>query len=380
MPFSIRDLARPVIPIVNKLTGGAVLGVDIGTSSIKIVQLHKGNGEVLLDSYGSVDLDMYREPTAASDSHIKPERLADAIMDLMHEVAITSRVAGISLPASSTMILMLEMPNRDKEQQKRLMYSEAQKYIPGNMEDISLDWFVLPEPSDRRNAFDVLKSSLSVVAKPQRVLVAAMSKVTIKTYDAILKASNLSPIFYEIEAFSSARATPQKSPDPVLMIDIGSRTSTLSIVEENIVRTLHAVEVAGVHLTTALATTMQWDLPQAESHKCTHGLTPSPYSSIPENTRVKRALTGELDRIVSEAQRVITTNYEQHQRSIVEIILSGGGARMLGLAGYFSEALHLPVEIAQPFAHVKAPIVLEERMKAAGPLFTNAIGLGLRAL
>lgn len=383
MILSIRDLTRPAIPFVNTMTGGGVLGIDIGTSSIKIVQLHKSGGATVLDSYGSVELADYRDAALQAGkplSTISADTLATAIMDLIHGVAITSRVAGVSLPASLTMVLTVEMPSRDEEQIKKLMYVEVKKYIPGRMEDISLDWFVLPDDSAPRSVFDKLKAGATMVAKPQMVLFAAMPKSTIKMYSDVMVAGNLSSLFYEIEAFSGARAIPQKSPEPTLMIDIGSSTSTLYVVEQTFVRILHAVDTAGMHLTASLASLMQWDPKKAEEIKCARGLTPSPASSTPENAAIKQALTVELDKIISEAQRVIDTYHEQHKKAVAQIVLLGGGARMPGITKYMSERLHMPVEVARPFDLVKGPVVLESTLRAVGPVYANAIGLALRAL
>lgn len=373
-------MLRPAAPFVNTLTGSGVLGIDIGTSSIKIVQLSKGVGAINLDSYGSVELADYRDAMTQSEGAVAPDTLAAAIMDLIHSVALTSRVAGVSLPASLTMIRTVEMPNRDEEQLKKLMYAEVQKYIPGRMEDISLDWFVLPDESASRSVFDTFKAGAMMVAKPQTVLFAAMPTSTIKLYDNVMIASNLSSLFYEIEAFSGARAVLQTSPEPMLMIDIGSSTSAFYVVEQNIVRTLHAVDIAGAHLTASLATAMKWNQKMAEEVKCTYGLIPSPSSSAPENAEIKKALVTELDKIVSEARRVIDTYYEQHKKTVADIVLLGGGARMAGITGYMSEQLHVPVEVARPFDRVTCPIILESAFKSLGPIYTNAIGLALRAV
>lgn len=380
MTFSLRDLTRPAISLINTIASGGALGIDIGTSAIKIVQLNKSGGSVVLDSYGSADLARYRDPAAAPGAPLPPETLANAIMDLIHGVAITSRVAGVSLSGSATMIVTVEMPSRDEDQIKKLMYAETQKYIPGSMEDISLDWFVLPDESAQRSVFDKLKAGATMIAKPQTVLFAAMPKAIIKTYDGAMKAANISSLFYEIEAFSGARAVPRESSDPILMIDIGASSCELYVVERNMVRAMHAAATAGSHFTTALAAAMGWEQKQAEEVKSAHGLTPSPTSSAPENDNIRQALTTELDRIIAEAQRVIATYHDQRNVAVAQVVLLGGSARMPGIAEYASEQLHVPVEVARPFSRIKGPAILESTLKDIGPIYANAIGLALRAL
>ena len=361
MRFSVQDIKNVVKTFSGSpILSGSALGIDIGTSSIKIVQLRKENDIAVLESYGEMELGRYGEGA------LSPEKIAGALMDLIGEIKISSRVAGVSILSSSTLIFVVDTPTRDEEQLKLIMPAEAKKYIPANSGEVMLDWFVIPDDESQRNVFDTMNAGSAVAPKRQRILLAAIYKETIGTYGKILKGAGVSPHFYEIEASSGARASLGTSPDTVLIIDLGATATKIYIVERNIVRVLHTIKVGGNDLTKALAEKKQLDIKNAENLKRAQGLEPS--------------LEPQLEQIVTEAKFVIGSYRDQQKKEVTQVILIGGGARMIGIEGYMKAKLNLPVEIARPFNRTKGPIVLEGSLRDAGPIFANAIGLALRAI
>ncbi|MCR4280800.1 MAG: type IV pilus assembly protein PilM [Candidatus Kaiserbacteria bacterium] len=361
MSFSvqgIKDIAKTFSP--SQIISGSALGIDIGTSSIKIVQLRKEKDIAVLESYGEIELSRYE------GGALSPEKISSALMDLMSEIKTSSKSAGVSILSSSTLIFVVEMPTRDEEQLKLLMPAEAKKYIPAHSGEVMLDWFKMPDVESQQNVFDAMNEGSSVAPKRQKILLAAIYKETIGTYGKILKGAGVSPRFYEIEASSGARASLGATTDTVLIIDLGATATKIYIVERNIVRVLHTVKVGGNNLTKALAEKKQLDIKGAENLKRAQGLDPS--------------LEPELEQIVAEANFVIGSYREQQKKEVTQVILIGGGARMMGIEDYLKTKLQLPAEVARPFNRTKGPIVLEGSLHDAGPIFANAIGLALRAV
>lgn len=358
MDLSLKNIAHvfSASPIVR----GSALGIDIGTSSIKIVQLRKEKDVAVLESYGEIELSRYE------NGALSPEKISNALMDLMSEIKTSSKSAGVSILSSSTLIFVVEMPTRDEEQLKLLMPAEAKKYIPAHSGEVMLDWFKMPDGESQQNVFDAMNEGSSVAPKRQKILLAAIYKETVNTYAGIMKDSGISPHFYEIEASSGARASLGATTDTVLIIDLGATATKIYIVERNIVRVLHTVKVGGNNLTKALVEKMQLDIKSAENLKRAQGLDPS--------------LEPQLEQIVTEAKFVTGSYREQQKKDVSQIILIGGGARMIGIEDYMKTKLALPAEVARPFNRTKGPIVLEGSLHEAGPIFANAIGLALRAI
>ena len=361
MKFSVQDIKNIAKTFSGSpILSGSALGIDIGTSSIKIVQLRKEKDIAVLESYGEMELGRYGEVT------LTPEKISNALMDLMSEIKTSSKSAGVSILSSSTLIFVVETPTRDEEQLKLIMPAEAKKYIPASSGEVMLDWFVIPDERLQKNVFDTMNEGPSVAPKKQRILLAAIYKETVNTYARILKGANISAHFYEIEASSGARASFGTSSDTVLIIDLGATTTKIYVVERNIVRVLHTIKVGGNNLTKTLAEKKQLDIKSAEDLKRAQGLDTS--------------LEPQLEQIVAEAKFVIGSYREQQKKEVAQVILIGGGARMIGIESYMNTKLELPVEVARPFNRTKGPIVLEGSLHDAGPIFGNAIGLALRAI
>src|SRR5215813_3708797 len=129
MAFSLGKIFSQVQSMVPKQET-SFLGVDIGASSIKIVQLRASRGIAVLETYGEIALGPYGNQPIGKSVKLPPEKAAEAIMDLMKEANITARTGGVSIPFSGSLVSVLDLPNVDEDQLKRIVPIEARKYIP----------------------------------------------------------------------------------------------------------------------------------------------------------------------------------------------------------------------------------------------------------
>ena len=161
-------------------SNGSVLGIDIGSSSIKIVQLRTSKGSAVLETYGEISLGPYAGVEVGKTTKLSPEKLVEALTDLMREANVTAKDAGISIPFSSSLLSVLDMPKVDPEQLKRMIPIEARKYIPVPVSEVMLDWFVIPEDGKEPDAFDRLEKETMLQKRGQEVLLAAIHNETLR--------------------------------------------------------------------------------------------------------------------------------------------------------------------------------------------------------
>ena len=141
MAFSLGDVFR------NLASGGSsssVLGIDIGSSSVKIVQLRPSRGAAILETYGEIALGPYGKQPIGKPLKLGPEVIAAAIKDLMKQANMTAKEGSISIPFASSLVTVLELPHVDQSALKQVVPIEARKYIPVPISEVSLDWFVIP--------------------------------------------------------------------------------------------------------------------------------------------------------------------------------------------------------------------------------------------
>jgi type IV pilus assembly protein PilM len=377
MAFSISDIFKN---LTSAKGDGSVLGIDIGSSSVKVVQLRASRGAAILETYGEIALGPYGKQPIGKPVKLPSEQVAAAIKDVMKEANVTARQGGISIPFASSLVTILDLPKVDAAALKQVIPIEARKYIPVPISEVSLDWFVIPEEEAKDSAFDQLKPKVQK-APGQEILLVAIQNETIANFQAITTESGIHVDFFEIEIFSAIRSALAHGIAPVLVVDIGAASAKMYIVERGIVRLTHLVTSGGgAQMTDVLARSMNWEFEKAERVKRERGLVAAKAYSTEENERINEALLSTLTRLFSEVNKVLLSYGQRYNKNVSRVVLTGGGASLPGLSAEAKRSLNAEVEIADPFSRTEAPAFLTEVLRDIGPGFTVSAGLALRKL
>lgn len=346
---------------------GKVVGIDFGSSSIKVVELSQEEESVMLSTYGELQLGPFAQVPVGRATNLEPGRITEALRDIIREAQVTSTTAGVAVPYAASFVTVISVPAQDQAALAGLVPLEARKYVPVPVNQVTLDWFPLPEK----------KGAEKEVAAPttMRVLLAAIHNEALSKYKVVAEGASLATAFNEIEIFSTIRSSVQNAQDTVMVIDIGAATAKLYIVSGGIVQATHSVTVGGQDLTLALSKSLELDPLEAEEMKRQVGLTAT------DNPRIERAMSLPLERIFTDARRLIEM-YERGNgvEQISSVILSGGGSALKGLEAYAQGVLSRRIVRADPFSKVVYPAFLEGTLKEIGPSFSVALGVALRAL
>ncbi|MDO8522360.1 MAG: type IV pilus assembly protein PilM [bacterium] len=380
MSFSLGGISKFFKSSFGGSSEGSIIGIDIGASSAKIVQLRASRGTAILETYGEIALGPYGGQAIGKAVKLTPEKIAEALSDLMREANVTARTGGLSIPFSASLVSVLEMPKVDKDSLKRMVPIEARKYIPLPVSEVTLDWFVIPHEEQGESAFDQVEAPKPVHARMQEILLVAIHNEILRDYQKISEATGLNVSFYEIEIFSATRSSMGHGAAPVLVVDLGAATTKMYIVERGIVRLTHLLTSGGQNMTDTLARSLSWEFEKAERVKREIGLVSSTAYSTDENDRIKTALLSTLSRVFSEIDRVLLSYGQRYNKNVSNVLLTGGGASLPGLAEHAKGSLHAEVLIADPFSRSEAPAFLRDVLRQIGPGFSVAVGLALRNL
>ncbi|MBP9760138.1 MAG: type IV pilus assembly protein PilM [Candidatus Pacebacteria bacterium] len=362
-----------------KKRDASVLGIDIGSSAIKLVQLRNEQGAVLLETYGEIALGPFGDSSVGAGVHLPPEMLAKALQELIQGSGVTTTNCGVSVPFSASLVKLIEIPAVDQKQLATVIPIEARKYVPVPITEVQLDWFVVPETEQR--LFDGsahLDASEIEPLQKRLVLIVAMHNKLLQEYAEVFKLVGLTPDFYEIEVFSNIRSTIDRSLAPVAVLDLGAVTSKLCVVELGIILASHVVQKGSQDITRALSGSTHMSATKAEQLKRQAGIMVDASSS--EGAQVSHAATLTMEQVFSETRRVLIGFQRRYNKVITKVILTGGGAMLKGIEDFARQQLEVEVEIAKPFAHVQTPVFLDEVLKKTSPDFSVAVGLALRAL
>ena len=351
------------------------VGVDIGTSSIKIIQIKKEGGRAVLDTYGALALGQYGEGGMVGQVTIlDAETLSTALKDVIKETNITSQNVVLGIPSASCIIFILQLPASIEDRDlATVIPNEARKFIPVPLTDVSLDWYVIPRREDSGTTERVLTES-GGEAKMSVLVVATLNETLVK-YTQTMQKAGLPMESMEIEVFSNIRAVLTRELFPILIVDIGASKTKLAIVEHGIVETFRLVNRASQDMTLAIAHSLEMTFDKAEEIKKEFGLIPTP-----EHPHVPDIIKTHLSDIFQEANATMLAYEKRYNKNIGKVIFTGGGAMTKGLLEYAKQNFGAEIAIADPFAKVDSPVFLKGVLQATGPEFSIALGLAMKKL
>ena len=363
-----------------KKKGESVVGVDIGSSSVKIVQLRRAKGKAILETYGELALGPYAERAVGQATMLSAEKLATAFADIIREANVSVKSGGVAIPLVSSLISVIELPQVSEKQMKTMVPIEARKHIPVPIAEVTLDWQILPaehegDPMPLSSGERERGASALAPQKKTRALVVAIHNDIIGKYQSVAEKVNLDIWFLESEIFSSARSLLTRERGPVLLLDIGASTTKFSIIENGIPWSTHILSRGAQEITLALSKSLGIGFSEAEELKRTVGF--SKEAAHQEMADTMRAVLGN---IFSSANRMLLDFERTYHKTVEKAVLSGGGSLLKGIREIAAENFSIEVVNADPFARVETPAFLAPVLKEAGPHFAVALGVALRAL
>jgi type IV pilus assembly protein PilM len=352
---------------------GSVIGVDIGTSAIKIVQLGRHENKIVLENYGELALGPYAGVGVGQAAVLSKQKIKEALVDIFREANIEGTSAAFSIPMGATMLSLIELPKVDRKQLNAIIPMEARKYIPIPVSEVTLDWYILPPQEDTTVGGKVDEKEGEKKPEKVDVLLAAIHNETMNKYNELTSDLNLVNRDFEIDIFSAIRSATSNDSEAVLIMDMGAGTTKLAVSDFGILRMQHIINMGSQDVTIAISKVLQIDVDEAENIKRERGL-------LSEDERAIEAMKIPLEHIVSEVNKVIANYRKKHARPITKIVLTGGGVMLGGLVDYAKKSFSVPVEVGDPFSRIETPAFLQETLKRAGPEFAVALGLAIKVL
>jgi type IV pilus assembly protein PilM len=288
----------------------SVIGVDIGSSSLKVVQLRREKGIAVLETYGELSLGPYGGVEVGQATNLSGQKIAETLSDLLRESKITTKEAGVSIPFSRSLLTLVELPRRNNAaEQKTVIDLEARKYIPVPVSEVQLDWFTLPEPLDEQGNPGARSDKI-------KVLLVAVHNDELSLLQNVVNGAGLNASFFEIEIFSTIRSVVDEPVKPVLVLDIGASATKTYVVERGVVALSHNIPQGGQDVTRTISSAHGITIGKAETLKKEHGFTVAS-----DNGYERQTIELIFSRIFDEAKRVLVQYETSQQKTISTIVL-----------------------------------------------------------
>lgn len=357
-----RNLIKFSLPV------NSIVGIDIGTSAIKVVQVKREQGKIILETYGELGLGSYANDKAGKVVTLAPDVIAKAVGDVLREANVTTKTAMLSIQSQATLIFLLDLPEVPESELAQIIPNEARKYIPVPLTEVSLDWYVVPKKETYAE-----EREKEGTRKMMEVVVVAVRNETLSQYRDIATKSAITLHGEEIEIFSAIRSVFHREIAPTLVIDYGAGTTKVSIVEYGVVRAYHVINRGSAFTTEALARSMGIDFDKAEELKHTVGIT-----QVAGQEKVAESILADTQYIINEAQTILLGYERQSHKAIAKVILAGGGSLLPGFKEKVAESFGVETVSGDPFSKTEYPEFMAAVLKKAGPEFTVAMGLALK--
>ena len=362
----------------NFLKGGDgdnAVGIDIGSSAIKVVEIKKRKGKAVLETYGAIALGSYADTDIGRTTNLPLEKVVEALKEVLKQSGVTTTSSAFSIPVQSSLVFTISLPTQVKENEiSSIVPTEARKYIPLPITEVSLDYFILPQ---KESSFEEVNNPDLPPVLPEKteVLVVAIQNDAVSKFRSIVSQCSLEAGFFEIEIFSSIRANFEHELSLVLLMDFGASSTKLSLVEFGMVKNHHTINRGGADISSSISKSLDVSFPKAEEMKKEFGLFENPAEK-----RLADIIKIHIDYIFSETNNVLLGYEKKYNRTISKVIFTGGGALLKGLKEVASNNFRAEIEIGHPFSKVGAPEFLGKVLETTGPEFAVALGLALRKL
>jgi len=344
--------------------GSQVLGIDISSTTVKLLELSREGDRYRVDSYAVAPL----PPEAVVEKNVNQvETVGTLISDLVVRSKTRAKQAVAAVSGSAVIIKTIAMPaGLSEEDLEAQLTVEADQYIPYPLEEVSLDFEELGPVPGREDQVNIL--------------LAACRQENIESRVDALEVAGLTPAIMDVEVFAMERAMallqtqmPASGPQTIAMVDIGASMTTLSVFADGESVYTREQLFGGKQLTDEIMNRYDLSFEEAGRAKKQGGL-PEDYE--------REVLEPFREAVVQQVSRSLQFFFSSSEYTQLDaIVLCGGVSAIEGLSSLIEERLNTPTIVANPFADMSVgPRVNAQALAKDAPAMMVACGLAMRSL
>ncbi len=342
-------------PFFSKSSTNTFLGVDIGKSSLKIVEI-SGEKEITLENYGELFMRDFTGKSPVKESEwslfYSSNEIAEAMKYLLKEAEIKARNAYFSIPDFVSFFAFFTIPPMKREEVVSAIELHSRQYIPFPVSDAALDCFLEEEEE----------------GKPRKVNLIAIPNKVISQYQEISRLSGVKIISLEGEMFSLIRALAGNIKETTAIINIGEQGTMLTIAENGSLKKTQRLEVTGSMMTKQVAKYAEIEYNEARDVLLEYGA---------EEETIKKIIFPSLTSLFSEISHVISSFEEKEGKKIDEVLVTGEFSFLPGMIDYAEKDVGKKVSKKSCFEGLNYPETLREELERISSSHSTALGVAL---
>jgi len=360
------------------------MGLDIGSSAIKLVQLQETKHGVSLHKAGSAPT----PPESVKGGVIvDPLAVAKAVGSLLDALQVEGTAVSAGIAGPTVVVREVPLPPMSDRQLRKSIQWEARNYISFPVEDSVVEFQILERPT-------------SASAGQMRVMLVAAPRDMVDSQVEAIELAGLDPVAVEIQPFASLRGIlaangqSQGEGDTTAVLGIGAAYTDITIMKDGRFVLTRTIPIAGDAFTEAMKNALDVDVGEANQLKETAMQVVASEEERatldPAAQQASRAIEPLLDELIREVRRSLAYHDYQQQSpdagagelGVNRILLSGGSAKLPRIQEYFQAQLGVPVDVVRVFGggRLAARGVNQEYLRAHAPALLVGTGLALRGL
>lgn len=340
------------------------IGLDIGTHSIKLVQVEETKKGFQLLNFGIMPLP---QETIVDSTIMDVTEAAQSIRSLLEVEKIKNKDAVVSIAGHAVIVKKIKLPLMPEDQLAESISWEAEQYIPFDVDDVNIDFQIL-EPKEEE-----------LISNQMEVILVAAKKEKINDYTGLILEAGLNPVVVDVDGFALQNAFELNNTIEenvvTALVNIGASLTNINILQGNVSHFTRDISIGGNHYTEAIQKELQVGYRQADILKMGATMAGfSPGKITPIMLAVTKDLVQEINRSF-EFFRSASADLDIHK-----IVLSGGCACIKGIDRFVSDTLSIPTEIMNPFVCMKISTKQfdQDYLQDMGPIAAVAVGLAIR--
>lgn len=335
------------------------LGLDIGSHAIKICELEERNSSLYLATMGSAQL-----PAGAVEDGIlqDPDMVGTVISNLVKNLKIKGKKAAISISGYSVIVKKISLNSMTDAEMESHIHSEAEQYIPFDIDEVYLDFQNL-----HTNTEDNVRTDVMLVAAKKEV---------VDSYLEMLKRAGLTAGIVDVDAFALENSYEDNfgTTETIALVDIGASKMNINIIHNGASLLARDVAVGSRQLTEKIQNRLGIDFAEAESLKI-GAVEAGKHTAV-----LADLFASTCSQWVGEIKRALDFFYTNHaEKNISQIILSGGGSRIMGFDQLLLRETEIGTELFNPFNKISLSEKIDPQyVQYLAPEMAISVGLASR--
>ena len=335
------------------------VGLDIGTTAIRAVQLRGGNVPKSIVTYGALQVD---SNIMRSDSNDAQQQIGQLIQQLLTDINVTSREVHVGLPSSEVFTSVVDLPRVDAKDRENSIKFQVEQFLPTSLSESTVDWVVLgPSPVDQN--------------KDEVLLVSAVNKNT-EARLSLLESVGLEVVSIEADSVGLVRSLiPPTFTGAAMLLDFGAHSTDLIIVYNGAPRLVRSLPIGGENLVKSAMTNLNVDESQARQFINKFGVSKDKLEG-----QLYRAIEGNINSLLEEINKSIKFFSNRYGNVQIEkVVVNGGASQLPEFPNFLLGELNIGIEIGNPWQNISYPNTIQANLMSSAASFGVATGLALRS-